>query len=303
MDIKDFISGVLTKTLNLTGDELAELIYTKAADSEDIVLKDDALDLVLDKDGDRIENIKKNTKPSVDVLKAEYSKARKETMQEFEANLKKDFGIESDKEGIELVNVIVSKQKPNTKLTDEDVKKHPLYLSLEENRVPKEKYDELEGEFTEYKKSHERSSLMGTVHKNAIAILNEMNPIVSENPRVAQTRQEDFLNKFDSYNFELRDDGNHLILDKEGNRIEDKHGNPLKFKAFVEEVATANYDFAKQQNRQNSGNQQQQQQQNQNGDIKIPSNEQEYVKFMAEETDPAVRAKITAGWDEAKKSE
>jgi len=290
MEIKDLLYGVLTKTLNMTDEEVSALLYTDAEDSEELVLKDDALKLVLDADVSRVDKIRKAVKPDPERLKNEYKRGAKETMEGFENDVRDYFKADIDAKGLDLIKAIHNEATKSKKsLTDDDVKKHPLYLELEKNRIPKEEYETLKTEFDDFKSNQAKNERLSIIKKDVMSHFNTLNAIQSKNPQVATTRLNDFLSKFENYDYEVAEDGNHLIM-KNGSRLEDEHGNPVKFKDFVGSTASLNYDFAESDNKGNAGNK------NSNDDggahIEVPKSEAEYLKKMAEETDPAKKVKI-----------
>ena len=154
MEEKTILFGVLTKTLNRSEQEITDLLYQQEGD--ELKLKDDVLDEILSLDSVRVENIKKNAPVPKDRLDNEYKRAEKETMTRFEKSLKDKYSVESDKEGVELVDSIISAKAKPGKLSDDDVKKHPLYLDLESRRVPIEDHDKLKKEFSDYKENIDR---------------------------------------------------------------------------------------------------------------------------------------------------
>ena len=289
---KELLLGVLTKTLNQTEEEISALLYTKAEDSEELILKEDVLDLVLDADVSRVEKIKKSVKPDKSLLEAQYSRGKEETMRNFETEIQEHYSTETDAKGLDLVKAVVnSETKSKSKFTDDDVKKHPLYLDLEKNRIPKDVHEKLQSEYDDYKNNQAKNARLSVVKKDVLTIFNTLNTIQSENKQVAQTRMDDFLSKFDAYDYEPDPEGgnNHLVL-KDGARLEDAHSNPIKFHDFVTQTAQLNYDFTESDNKGNAGNTGGG---NGSGDrVDVPKDNADYLAKMAAETDPAKRVKI-----------
>lgn len=288
MDEKTILIGVLTKTLNKSEQEVTELLYQQEGD--ELKLKDDAMDDILSLDSVRVENIKKNAPVPQDRLENEYKRGQKEAYTKFEKSLKEKYSVESDKEGVELVDsIITAKTKPG-KLSDEDVKKHPLYVSLEKDRVPKEELEKVKKDFDNYKNNIEETNIRNTIKNHVANYLDEWKPIVSENPVVARNRREDYLSKFDNYRYQNHDDvDNTLILKSDGSRLEDGHGNPVKLKELARQIAEANYDFPKQDGKGNSGEE--------DGkksilSINVPKNDEEYVAAMNNAKDFAEKKAI-----------
>ena len=59
MNEKQILLGLLTKTLNRSEQEVTELLYQKG-DNDELILKDGAIDEILELDSARVESIKKN---------------------------------------------------------------------------------------------------------------------------------------------------------------------------------------------------------------------------------------------------
>jgi hypothetical protein len=290
---KDLLTGVLAKTLNKSPEEISELLYNKSDDSDELVLKEDAQDLVLGLDADRIASIKTSTRPSKEELKKIRDQHIKEIMGDFEKSLKNKYGIESASKGLDLVQEIID-QVSECDISEDKVKTHPLYLQLEETRT-KDDYEALETEFNEFKSNLERNETLSKIKRDVLTIFSSLNPIESETAAVAQTRRDDFLRKFDKYDFEVSEDGNHFVK-QNGARLEDRHGNPIKFQDFVTNIASLNYDFANGTEKGNAGND------GQNGSgsrTDVPKTEKEYLALMAEYMrtgDREKAAKLQAAW-------
>lgn len=274
--MKEFIIGLLTKTLNKSDQEITDLIYQK--DGDELVLKDGILDEVLSLDSVRVENIKKNAPVDKKRLENEFKRGQKETMEGLEKGLKEKYSFDSELQGIELIDEILIKKSKASKLSDDEVKKHPLYLDLEKNRIAKEEHEKVVKEFADYKNGIDKQTKFIDIKNKAANLLDEMKPIVSENPSVAKTRREDFLAKFEAYDYQI--DGDNIVtLKGDGSRMEDGHGNPLPFNELVKTIAITNYDFPRQGDKGGSGG---------NGEenkskvfnFTIPKNDDEYLVTM-----------------------
>lgn len=302
MDEKTLLTGVLTKTLSMTDEEVSDLLYNKAEDSEDLILDEDALDLVLDKNAKHIDAVKNSVKPDKKRLDNEYGRGAKETMDRFEQELKLKFGVESDAKGLDLVQATVDTvAECNTEITDENVKKHPVYRALEENSVPKKDFDTKSQELDEWKSNQDKTQRIGRVKSDVLSIVNNLKPIISENAVVAQTRQRDLLAKFEDFDYELAENGNHLIL-VNGGRKEDSHGHPVTFADFVKEIASTCYEFqvgqqagqAANKNLPGAGSQH----------VSVPKTKEEYLKQMNElmlKGDKPGTIALKKAWEESQK--
>jgi len=243
MDEKTILIGVLTKTLNKSEQEVTELLYQ--GEGENIELRETVIDDILALDSKRVANIKKNAPVDKERLDNEYKRGQKETLDKFEKSLRDKYSFNSEKKGMELIDEIISSNKKASKLTDDEVKKHPLYVDLEKERVTKDEYERVIKEYEDYKKKIERDNKFVSIKERARLKLQEMKPIVSDNALVAKTREEDFLRKFEIYDYQI-DGDNILVLKSDGTRLEDGHGNPLPFDDLVKQIAVVNYDFPRQ---------------------------------------------------------
>lgn len=303
---EELLVGVLTKTLNKTPEEISELLYQKADDSDELVLKEGALDLVLDADVTRVSNIKKSTKPDDKVLRDQYLKGVKEGKAELEGEIKTLTGLDTQAIGSDLVKEAVNHLSECNVPNEDQIKAHPLFVSLEKDRIPKKEYEDMKAEYDDFKLNQDKSTRLSTIKRDVLTIFAGLNPIVSENQTVAQTRQRDFLSKFEAYDYDLADDSNHLVK-KDGTRLEDKHGNPIKFADFVKDVALLNYDFNVSDDKGNAGNSNDGN--GVGGRVDVPKEEKEYMAQMAtymQISDPNERAKKTTelrkAWEESQQN-
>lgn len=294
----------LVKTLNVTTEEAASLLY-KTGENGEVTeeLNDNALALLLEKDASRVTTLKAsvNTQQYFD---NGYKKAQKEVLSSLEQNLKEEYGVDSDSTGIELVKEIVSKNSKGSKgkdITDEDIKKHPLYLKIEasKNKMLDEIKEEYESKMNDMKSEFTRTQNYQTVKNSARSILGSMNPIVSNNDVIARNREADFLSKLEKYDYQIGDDGMTLVLNKEtGERMEDPHGNPFKFEDIVKEEAALYYDFKAQNDKGSAGNEKGS---GGGSGVQVPKSETEYYEMIADAQDAEARAEITAAWEGAEK--
>lgn len=276
---KDILFGVLTKAFVKSEEELNGIIYGQNGE-----VKEDALDALLKMESEKIQRVKKD---GVDVgFNNGYKKGQGETLQDFENKFKTKFGYNSDAKGIDLIEEYVSKNVKTT-LTTDDVRKHPSYIELERNSIKRADYEKLQGEYETYKKQLDREKVMSKVHHKALDILEKLNPVIEDNPRVAERRKQIFLQEFDKFDYEF--DSDYIIPVKEGKRIQDDHANAIGFETLVRTAAENNFTLNKQQYRQSAGNDG-----GNNGGryVDVPRSESEYMQALAKETDPAKRVAL-----------
>ena len=248
---KELLTGVLTKAYNKTSEEIAELLYEKAADSDEVTLKEGALDLVLDLDANRVERLKSSATLDKTQIKNLRDQHIKEIMEDFEKKIKAVYNIDSTSKGIDLVKEIID-QVSECDITDEKVKQHHLYIELEKLKS-KDDYEALQNDFSDYKLNQDKVSRLSKVKDNVLTIFSGLNPIESQNSEVAKTHRDDLLSKFAPYDYELKEDGDHKVI-LNGSPVEDQHGNAVKFEDFIKSIIVKSYDLAQSAARGASGN-------------------------------------------------
>lgn len=243
------LTGLLVKAYNKTPEEISELLYQKSEDSEEVTLKENAIDVVLDLDEQRVSNIKSSVKPDKDTLKQINDAAMKSVMEDFEKKLKARYNIESSSKGLDLVQEIID-QVSDCDISEDKIKQNPVFLEMEDRK--NKEIEALQQEYEDYKLNQDRRTRLSRVRQDVLGIFASLNPIESSNSIVANTRREDFLKKFETFDYDIQEGGDHFVK-QDGKRVEDRHGNPIKFADFVKEIASMNYDFA-QSDKGNAGN-------------------------------------------------
>jgi len=279
MDEKQILQSVLTGMFGMTDAEIAELLYS------DGKVKEDADTLILDRNAKKVEKISAEKQKFFD---NGYSKGKKETLDRVEKTFRDTTGVDGE-DFDSMLGAYIESHKGKSKLTDDDVKRHPLFIELEKNAVKRDQYEALRTEFDDYKKQETRRNVLRTVQNKAWELTSSRNPVLSDNPMVAETRRNDFLTKFESYDYEIVDDL--IVVIKDGKRLEDKHGNIITFDNHVSSIAQTCFDFKKQDPKGNAGNQS-----NSGTVVGVPKDETEYRTALAEEKDPQRRVEIMKAW-------
>ena len=245
----ELLTYIATKQFNLTEEEAKAIIV-----SEEGKLKDDAADVLLEKDKARIAKLKSERETKYN---EGYQTAEKKFKSHAEEVFKKKTGYNGTEDNFESMydawfektKVELGKKK---EITDDDIKRTSLFIDLETKSVPKADYEKLQSDFDQFKLGQQRQSTMGLVMDRAWGVVAAKNPILSENQTVADNRKKDFLNKFGSYDYDIQDEK--IVILKEGKRLEDAHGNLKQFDTFVMELAEMNFDFRAQEEVGNTGN-------------------------------------------------
>lgn len=249
MDQKESALYQATKMFNWTEAEAKERLF------EGEELKEDYADIILEADKARIQKLKDERTQYHDTG---FKKAEKQFKSYAEETFKKLTGYSGSEDNFEAMFATwheAEKKKlvKNVEVSEDAVKKHPAYIALETERIPKTEYEKLQKDFDEFKTTQQRERVMGVVTDSAWSVVSAKNPILSENPQVADNRRRDFLAKFAGYDYDLND-GKIIVIDKDGKRVEDAHGNPKTFDAFVMDLAVLNFDFRAQGDKGQAGN-------------------------------------------------
>jgi hypothetical protein len=227
----------LVKTQGLTADEVTSLFETK---DEEQVLISTALDKLLPHDVKRV----KGFKDKIEEARTKgYDKAKAEVLSKYEQELKDKLGVTSEKVGPELHEEILEKFAKGSNLDADKIKVHPEYLKIEKElkRQHKEELDKKEKEFTEFKTGVEKEKIFGTISNKALEKLAELKPILSKDANKAANQKKVLIDELKGYDFQ--ENGDDIVIMKEGKRLEDMHGKPISFETLVKETAGKYWDF------------------------------------------------------------
>lgn len=246
---KAILTGLLGTAYKMPAEEIAELLDK----SDDQLDEKEVLGALKQKDKERISAL------GTERFNDGHKKAEGKIRTQVEADIKKTFGIESDKVGEELLTEIFEATKakqPGGKtkeLSDDDVKRHPVYIQLETNSrklledTTKEFQDKLKTIETEQTKKEARAAFREKLSKQ----FDELKPILSSDPEKAKNQKADFLAKFDEYDFEEVE--GKIIISKGGRIEEDEHGHKKSLDVFVKSTAEKYFDFTKAEERSSTG--------------------------------------------------
>jgi hypothetical protein len=219
--MENILLAVLAATLGKTEGEVKELAETENGQTELLNLHKEKVKGVKDtafNDGEK--------------------KARKEQRSKFEQEIKEAFELDSEKQGVDLVQDLVAAIRTEAKKATDDIKKHPDYLALERESTNKIKQLETEAEekVKAVEQQYARKDTVATVKAKALAEFEALNPILATDPAKIAKQKALIEREIEAGNYEVVE-GAILILDKDGKRQEDAHGNPIKFGDFVKGVA------------------------------------------------------------------
>jgi hypothetical protein len=295
------LKSFVAKAYNKSETEIDGLI------TDETGVRDDGFENLLTLDTSKTKRLKGDSQTMFD---KGYQKAEAEIKSKAEKAFKEKTGFNEDADNFEeLLDKYVEQAKTpaKTALTDDDVKRHPAYLALEKERIPKAEYEKVKTEFDEFKngitKKQKREYLRNKIQK----IKDGLNLEQIENEVVRAKRNELFLNDFDNLDYEQ--DGENIVLISDGKRLEDEHGNLITLNKYVEKKASEHYIVLKQSPKSSAGNGNPDVKVEPKGEVSI-KDEAHYAELMAEldsrqqkETDPAKvieirkeRAKLGETW-------
>jgi len=246
---KNLMLSFLTKAYNKTEDEINALIL----DGDEI--KENALQSLIDLDALKVKKFKDEQTKMFD---NGYKKAQKEVLTDYENKLINTLGIESESKGDELIETIKTKFEEKSvsksKLNDDDVKKHPVFIDYEKKwkKEKEEAVKQKENEFIEFKTNIERGNKINTVKNKAVDIFTSLKPILPADSAKAENLKKLFLKEFDNFDYELSE--NDIIILNEGKRLENTNGYPVSFNDFVKSKAESIFDFQMQDPKGGTGN-------------------------------------------------
>ena len=248
MELNEVLMGYLTKTHNKTEDEIKALIFD--GDS----LSDKALDNLLTMDAARVTRLRTESNKFDDGFK----KGQKETLTAAEKKFRETFGFEFDGGYDEMLTAFKEhneKAGKKSSLTEDEIKKHPAYLALEKERVPKADHEKIVNEFTEYKRNIDRTMKQEKVKEHALSFLDKKNPVYPEDGTIASNLKKAYLRDVLDFDDVVTDENSGQITAfvKGGKRVEDAHGNPLSPEKMYEQIAKGYFQFKVQTPRGGSG--------------------------------------------------
>jgi hypothetical protein len=276
--MNEVFNAFLAQTLNKPVEEVSELLY-QSDDEGKVTLKENALDVLLNLDKSRISQIKGK---SEEILNNGYKKAQAEILPRLEKEFREKTGYDSDKKGLELfLDYADSVKNQKVKLSDDEFKLDSRFLNAEKQWQSKINEEitkvkgEYEGKLTEYQSKEKQSKVFLAVDK----VISGLNVKLPENQKAKENQKNAFLNSLlnDGYDYDFQEDG--IIVKKGEARLEDEHGNLLKFDSFVKSKALDFFDTVEddRDNNKNSPDNRKQQ-----SNIEVPKDEKEYLAKLKE---------------------
>lgn len=285
---KEVFQKFLSKTLNITPEEVVSL-YNETGELTNV-------DLLLQKDSERVANYKK-------AQSDQFKLGEKKAHEKVEKHLREKYEIaDTELIGAELIDFVFEtqtaelKEKLGKKIDVNDIEKHPAFIAKrnEWEKNLKAKDTEWEEKLNAQQSEWNRKQTLAQVSKAALLKL-ETDFILPENAQRAAALKDVLIREIENGNYSLQDNGEPIILDKEGKPLEDAHGKMISFKDYTEGLASKFFDKRQANQRSNAANQQQQQ----SGQAIIIKNQDDFRKASLEAKTPEEQVAVMKAAREA----
>lgn len=288
---KEVLHGFLSKTLNMDNDGVTSLYNEDGSE-----LKPEALQLLFERDQQRITALKPDTKKIQDDW---YKKGQSESLKAYEKNLADSLGFKTDKKGDEFLEELKAHLTKDGPDDPDKIKKSKIYIDAVENhnKLLLETETKYKTELENYQKQVERKELFQIVVNDALTQFEAMKPILPQDTAKAANLKKIFINELDSVDYVVRD-GKKVLLNKDGTDKQDGHGNRVTFEAFVKETAEKYFEFYKADQKAappgpNGNN-------NQKPTVFIINSAEDFQKYLKEVKTPEEKALLLTAFNEAK---
>lgn len=235
MTLLEFLESYLSTTLKLDKAGVAALLEADGSP------KADALTQLLEKNKAHIATLNKG-KTYDDGYKA----AERIVKTEFEKELKEKFAVDVDKQGVELVEAIVTAKTPKgTALTDDQVKTSKPYLDLMES-IPTKVQEAVKAEkaqFDSYKQLQERKETIAAVKTEFLKLFDAEKVILPADAAKAERQKNLVLKEIEAGNYRM-DSGRVIMLNEKGVEEIDEQGHRKDFTAFAKSIITSTFEVA-----------------------------------------------------------
>ena len=259
--MEEIIKGLLGTIYKIPETEIAELL--KKSDGTEGIDEKKVLNFIIDKDKARITAIKAEIPTKFDEA---FKKATKEVWTKVEKSLKEKFDIESDLQGDDLIEFVSETAKEKAKdapgekkdLTDDDIKKLPVYTNAEKawKKQLAEKETEKVNALKELQDKFSQEKTFSKVRDAALSKFKKLGDVIlpADPEKADKMIQRLLIDELTGYTYQVDDKGNFLLLDKDGKRVEDEHGHAMEFENLIEKIAKSNFDFKVSKDRKSPAN-------------------------------------------------
>ena len=278
---KKKLEGFLSKTLKIDTEELASL-YNDAGELVDLTVAEKA-------DADRIKKLKGDGTD-------QYKRGIKEGATKIEKAVKDKYGFDSELEGVELIDFLVTEKITEVKGTSDDITKHPEFLKHQHEweKQLKVKEKEWQQKVEDKEREFQKRSVMSKIEKRALDELDRLRPILPEDAKKAQRWREKYIEEFRVFDYQEKDGD--FIMIKDGEPVKDSHGHMITFEDFARDTAGGYFDFKAADDRSSSGNKNEPSK----PPVKPPKDGQEYFDQLKAAKTPEERLAIKVSYENSK---
>ena len=247
---KKVIESLAQKLYNLSAEDAA-VLYNAEGELSNV-------DIFLEKDAERVAKFKK-------ARDDQYSRGLKEHGIKFESALKEKYELDSDLQGVELVDHLLEvrtaeltqklEDQKKSKLKDDEFEKHPKFaaLKLEHEKQLKAKDKEWEDKIKSIEAEQTKKETFSRISKLALLEL-DTEFVMPDKAERATVLKDVVLKELQADNYSFQEE-TPVILDKDGKPKEDPHGKLVNFKEYVHGIAGKYFDKKMADKRANAGNQ------------------------------------------------
>ncbi len=254
MKTKEILAQAFKVILDVEEKQVAELFDSEGS------LTDTSLQTILDLDKARIKAIRDENATEITAATAKgYSKAQAEILDGKEAEIKKKYGVKSDKKLVDLIDEIIAEKSKGTpgQMTEDEIKRSKPYLDLQDKLTSTEETlkAERDAEVEKVKKEFQKKDTLKVVSKFIKEEVRKMNPVLPTNDKgevdevKADLQIQPIVDKLMAENDFSVDEANGKVrivpLDKEQKPRVDGHNRRIEIAALVKTEAEARFTFRK----------------------------------------------------------
>lgn len=280
MTKEELLLEVLSDTLNLDTETIASYF------NEDGTIKDGAKEEILNKYADHAKNLKSgSTKTAFD---DGYKKAQSEVLSKFENDFKTKTGFKSDKKGVELVLDYANTQNKGGEITEDVIKKHPLFISQQEQHQAELEAARNEGEtkLNQFQSELSKKETFKLVSNKALELFHSLKPILSKDPLKAKKQEELFIEKLNGFEWDLQNNGDRIVPLKDGKVFENSQGHAVNFDKLVKDITGTYFDLHVADDKSSPGNKNKPDDTKKSFSFETPKNQNEYASFVGDSSRP-----------------
>jgi hypothetical protein len=232
MKLREAFIQYLMKTLGYTRAK-AETTVPEEADDSDYTEVLEGLDTA---------HIAKVNTQKEEYFNQGHQKATDEVLTKRENEIREKYGIKSKKKGLDLIDEVITAKTPDPEkpeaISDDLVRKHPAFLAREKELSEQltAAKEETEEKVQAVQDQYAAKETFGKVAGISLNTFRGMGPELPKDATKAARQEARLIKELEAsgLKFELQGEGQPpLVLEANGKRKEDGHGNPIKFEDLI----------------------------------------------------------------------